>query len=184
MIIENPQALAAYAYFAREGKAFTLPGAGVTAANAMPDADDASVIQLGVFKGFEQLVSENKIDIEGPSQTDQGIIVRTDQLSLKQMFGWKLTSNKLTAIALGIMMRTDDELTAASTVFRKGSGTPPYGWFYLYLYNHKKQLYYSENSWGVLRCTNGLKGGGDAVTEPEFEFAELDNALNTASGTP
>jgi hypothetical protein len=184
MIIENPQALAAYAYFAREGKNFTTPAAGVVAADAMPDADDAAVIQLGVFEGFEQMVEDTKIDVKGPSEANKGIIVRTGRLFLEQMHGWKLTSNKLTAIALGIMMRTDEELTAADTDFVKGSGTPPSGWLYLYLYNSKKQLYYSENTWGVLHCTNGLKGGGSDITKPEFEFAELDNPLNTSSGTP
>src|SRR4051812_10057334 len=95
-------ALGSHAYFYPEGAAFTSPGAGVAAIDALPDADEETWADR--FCGDTEDWNDKKnVESEDVFKPNPGVLVRKDIITFFQSLDFEFTTNSLKRIAMQIM---------------------------------------------------------------------------------
>jgi hypothetical protein len=183
MIIEESKAVGAQVWFAREGKAFTLPAPGTVGLAAIPGPTDNAWISIGRIEAWEPtMLADEEQDVYDSAT---GLLALADSIPTKQALQYKFTTNMVTALAIGLFYRSAAELTAASYQFNPLAGVSPRGFLKVQNYDHNASLILSADLWGRVKVTGGMKGGNGELVKPEFMFKMFKNTLNTmALGTP
>lgn len=174
----NAYALGSHAYFYPEGAAFTSPGAGSAAIDALPDADEATWPDkfIGDTEAFEDTKNIEETEVRKPRP---GALVTKDIITIFQSLEFKMTTNSLRRLAFQIMYGSAVDITEANGTFVPLAATPPKGWLKLQRYTHENELVFAADLWVRAKVTGGMKGGNGEIIKPEFTFRLLDSDLNT-----
>lgn len=167
-----------HVWFFREGDAFTVPGAGVCAAETKPGISpdfDAGWIELGAVENYEPAIAQQEYKLWKPKP---GRKVLKDMLENEQEFSGKVIVNDVGPLAVETFFRAMQKLGGATVQFNPLSSISKKGWLHFQGYDQNDELFLSQDVWCRLRCMMKFDG---TPTKPEFDFYQLDSSLNTGA---
>lgn len=165
-------------WFFREGDAFTVPGAGICAAESKPGISpdfDAGWIEVGTVESFDPNVSQEEYKLWKPSP---GRLTLRDSPENKQEFSGKVIVNDVGPLAIETFFRTSQKLGGAVKQFNPLSSASKKGWLHFQGYGQDDEIALTLDAWAKVRST--LKWDG-TPTKPEFDFMQLYSSLNTGA---
>jgi len=169
------------AWFFRSGDNITIPAVGGSVAGPAsisnkPNPLDPLYLPLGSMNSWEDDMKGSDVEIWGPAP-GRIQLIGLHETKVKSMR--KFTSQQMGAIAAELFYRPLTELTAASTQFASLTGTKREGWLHVQRYDNNNNLWITEDTFGALRVTGGIKSKDGAIIEPEFEQIVYYSLLNT-----
>jgi hypothetical protein len=170
------------AWFFRNGDAITIPAAGGSVAGPAsisnkPNPLDPNYIPLGSINDWEDDLKGTDVEIWGPAPGRQQLIGLHET---KVKSSRKFTAQQMSAIAAELFYRPLTLLTPASAQFNSLTGTKREGWLHVQRYDNDNNLWMTEDTWGVLRVTGGIKSKEGAIIEPTFEQIVYYSLLNSS----
>jgi len=167
-----------YAFFFRDGDAYTVPGAGTTAREDKPGATDPAWIDLGIIEDAKDNLEQEEKEIFKPVP---GRLALWQILRTKAKLKLTFTASELCAFAIELGYRSE-KLTAASTQFNPLSGDlSRQGWLKCQRYDGDNNAVLVLDAFVDIKLTGDLDYGGSEIIKPTYEAMVLHSTLNTAT---
>lgn len=178
-LVKDVIQLSAFAWFMRDGDAFTLPAPGIAARESKPSGADPAYIELGLIQDWDPDYSGGQdLDVWRPSP---GHLELYEMREIKARLNLKITGGELSPLALEIFYRASQKMDETTSQFNPGTAALRTGWCHIQAYDQKTDvLKLTMDLYGRIKITSLGKTGDGSIMKPTWEFLKLYSTQNTA----